>query len=149
MLKYPITRFTGIIVIGLSIYFLSSCWRDLIRAIKGEYFDEIWLLALILIGILFSTGVGLIFRQKWARILFVIFLVLFLLIWIFMAEHISVSRGLSTTFIVKSTFFFTIEAFLVYLLYNKKLNDEFDEKMVEELDETLDSQLFRESDSVS
>lgn len=150
--NYPITRLVGASLIALSIFLFAFLYQDVMRQIEGDYFrmDDELLLFFGVIGTILIIGIGLLFRQKWARTLFVIFLIVFIagLAWIIM-PNLSRMDNFDMILMGGIVFTLTFAISLVSLLYNKKLNDEFDEKIVEELDETLDSQLFRESDSIS
>ncbi|MGB0861706.1 MAG: hypothetical protein ACPGXZ_02260 [Saprospiraceae bacterium] len=142
---YPITRLVGASIIALDIMFFSFFYQDLMRQIRGQYFvlNTEWQLTFLALSTVLAIGVGLIFRQKWARVLFVVFLFVFVLGWLFLLiSTIRPNRNDSMIFIGGTTFILTFAASLVFLLYNKKLNDEFDEEIVENIDDTLDSQLF-------
>ncbi|MGB0984488.1 MAG: hypothetical protein ACPG19_10635 [Saprospiraceae bacterium] len=142
---YPITRLVGASIIALDIMFFSFFYQDLMRQIRGQYFvlNTEWQLTFLALSTVLAIGVGLIFRQKWARVLFVVFLFVFVLGWLsLLISTIRPNRNDSIIFIGGTVFILTFAVSLVFLLYNKKLNDEFDEEIVENIDDTLDSQLF-------
>jgi ABC-type Fe3+-siderophore transport system permease subunit len=149
--NYPITRLIGASIIGAGVMLFFVFYDNLMREIEGGYFvfGTEWQVSFAGVSTIFVIGVGLIFRQKWARILLVVFLAIFILglFWI-ITSNLS-WQNVNARILGIIVFGVTFATSLTALLYNKKLNDEFDEKVVEELDDTLDSQLFRESDSIS
>jgi peptidoglycan/LPS O-acetylase OafA/YrhL len=150
--NYPITRLIGASIIALGVVFFAIFYQDVRDALMHNYFrmtnDRLLLLGITVTA--FIVGIGLVLRQKWARILLVIFLVMLVLGAIFLTIDEILSFNTFDIVLITGTIFSIIFATsLTALLYNKKLNDEFDEKIVEEFDDTLDSQLFRKSDSIS
>lgn len=150
--SYPITRLIGASIIALSVVFFAIFYQDVRDALMHNYFrmtnDRLLLLGITVTA--FIVGIGLVLRQKWARILLVIFLVMLVFGAIVLTlDDISSHNRFDIVLITGTIFSIIFATSLTALLYNKKLNDEFDEKIVEEFDDTLDSQLFRESDSIS
>jgi predicted ferric reductase len=149
--NYPITRLIGTVVVLFSIALFSVFYQNALRSVElGSSMMNLGKLRFyVLISTVFITGIGLFFQKKWARILSTIFLIMVILGGLFIGVSSQLSGRIDFSVIAVAIFIIAFGIVFIFLLYNKKLNDEFDEKVVEELDDTLDSQLFRESDSAS
>jgi hypothetical protein len=149
--NFPISRIVGIGVIAISVFIFSLLYEELNNrfAYQDEYnysprISEMHIAAIFISALVFTTGVGLIMGQTWARILVIIGLIGCLALWVvgvllrnFRNTNEQVSMLAFTVMIT------ALAVCVTLLLYNKKILEEFgDTPLRDEYDEAMDSDLM-------
>ena len=139
----PISRIIGIGVLGLTVMGLSLFFEEFSRNFARERINGEEILILGIMFIPFIAGLGLIFKQNWARILTIIIMVIIIIGWIFGALVNLRAINIDAIPILGATVFLVTFALSVsLLLFNEKVITEFGDQPINDLEDTIDGQFF-------
>ena len=129
--KLPLSSIIGIGTISTGSFFLFIVASDLNNESETQFVQFFLLLGLFF----FLTGIGMIFKRNWIRPLLAISFVsfgAFLLYTTFISDYLKFYQSIGN-----SIFGIGITLFLVLLLYNEKVSEEFGIKHQDKMDDEI------------